>query len=246
MDRLRATIPVPRMAPYEAACAGTNVDPIDLYRWAGSVALAVFDDLGALEIAMRSAMARELATQYGTKWYGRTDLLDDDTLKLIEQAWRVGRLGQLSATPDVIHGKLVATLMFGFWVKILGRGGHQGKGVARQRRIYDTALWKPALRTAFPNVGNLERARVETAARRVQSLRNRVAHHEHIVWGVPLPGEKLPDKSIVRLSVTEAHESLLSLAGFVDSDLESWLRQYSQVPAVLARCPLPTTNNLLL
>ena len=50
MDRLRATIPEPRMAPYEKACAGTSVDPIDLYPWAGKVALAVFDDLGTVEV----------------------------------------------------------------------------------------------------------------------------------------------------------------------------------------------------
>lgn len=246
MDRLRATIPSPRMARYSAACAGTSVDPIDLYRWAGGVALAVFDDLGHLEIAMRSAMAQELSSLYGLQWHARTDLLDDETLKLISTARRVGRLDQLGASSDVFHGKLVATLMFGFWVKILGRGGYQGQGAARQRRIYDTFLWKAALRKAFPNVGDLDRAVVEASARRVQALRNRVAHHEHIVWGVPIPGERQQDGSTVRLSLTQAHGSLLSLAGFVDSSLESWLRQYSRVDAELAKCPLPTTTTLLL
>lgn len=95
MDRLRATIPSPRMARYSAACAGTSVDPIDLYRWAGGVALAMFDDLGHLEIAMRSAMAHELSALYGLQWHTRTDLLDDETLKLIRTARRVGGLTNL-------------------------------------------------------------------------------------------------------------------------------------------------------
>lgn len=246
MHRLRATIPAARLAPYERACAGTKVDAVDLYRWASSVALAVFDDLGVVEVAMRSAMARELETAYGSQWFRRTDLLDDDTSKLIDDAWRVGRLGQLTGTPDVIHGKLVATLMFGFWVKILGRGTYQGKGTSRQRRIYDTTLWKPALRNAFPNVGNLDRARVETAARRVQALRNRIAHHEHIVWGVPLPGENNPDGSILRMPVTAAHETLLTLAGYVDSGLEDWLRQYSQVNDRLSLRPVSDPSRFLL
>jgi hypothetical protein len=234
------------MAPYVQACSGTPLDPIELYRWAGAVALAVFDDLASLEVAMRSAMGRELAGAHGLTWFQRMDLLDDDTLKLIDQAWKVGRLGKLAAAPDVINGKLVATLMFGFWVKVLGRGGFNTGSGARQRRIYDTLLWKTALRSAFPNVGALDRARVETAARQVQALRNRIAHHEHIVWGVPLPGEVNANKSIVRLSVTDAHENLLTLAGFVDSGLEGWLRQYSQVPALLAACPLPDRSRLLL
>lgn len=246
MHRLRATIPTARLAPYDTACFGTDVDSIDLYRWASSVALAVFDDLATLEVSMRSAMARELEAAHGIQWYRRTELLDDDTLKLINDAWRVGRLGQLTRPLDVIHGKLVATLMFGFWVKILGRGTYQGQGANRLRRIYDTTLWKPALRHAFPNVGDLDRALVETAARRVQALRNRIAHHEHIVWGVPLPGETNPDGTIVRLPVSEAHETLLTLAGYVDAGLESWLRQHSQVSARLALCPISDTSRLLL
>lgn len=141
MHRLRATIPAARIARYEEACADTDIDPMELYRWAGALALSVFDDLAKLEVAMRSAMARELAACYGLDWHRRTDLLDDDTLKLIKIAWRTGGLDQLKSRPDVVHGKLVATLMFGFWVKILGRGGYQGQH-PRQRRIYDTTLWK--------------------------------------------------------------------------------------------------------
>lgn len=247
MDRLRATIPAPRLAPYETACAGTSVDPIILYRWAGSVALAAFDDLGHVEVAMRSAMGRELAAAHGLQWFQRTDLLDNDTLKLIEGAWKMGRLSQLTAPPEVIHGKLVATLMFGFWIKVLGRGTYfQEEGGPRQRRIYDTLLWKSALRMAFPNVGNVDRARVEAAARKVQALRNRIAHHEHIVWGVPLPGEQSPDGAFVRLSVSEAHETLLTLAGFVDTGLEEWLRENSKVSTLLAANPVSDATRFLL
>lgn len=85
-----------------------------LYRCAGAMALGVSDDLATLEVAMRSAMARALADHYGLEWYRRTDLLDDVTLRLIADAWRVGRLGQLDAGLEVVHGKLAATLMFGF------------------------------------------------------------------------------------------------------------------------------------
>ena len=246
MHRLRAVIPTARMAPYDTACAGTGVNSIVLYRWASAVALAVFDDLATLEVAMRSAMARELVLAYGPTWYRRTDVLDDGTLKLVDDAWRVGRLGQLNGPPDMIHGKLVATLMFGFWVKMLGRGTYQGQGASRSRRIYDTTLWKPALRNAFPNVGALDRAVVETAARRVQALRNRIAHHEHIIWGVPMAGELNPDGSIVRLPVSEVHEALLSLAGYVDAGLEAWMRQHTQVTVQLALCPVSDRTRFLL
>lgn len=188
---------------------------------------------------MRSAMARELATRYGLEWFRRADLLDDETIRLVEEAWRVARIGRLTAGEEVIHGKLVASLMFGFWVKLLGRGGYQGEGTARERRIYDTVLWKPALRRAFPFAPALGRGRVESAARRVQALRNRIAHHEHIVWGVPIAGETGPGGSIVRLPLLEAHDTLVLLAGFVDANLAGWLRDNSRVRDVLDRCPVP-------
>lgn len=50
---------------------------------------------------MRSGMAWELAEAHGIEWYPRTDLLDEETLKLIDAAWRVGRLGQLTGSLDV-------------------------------------------------------------------------------------------------------------------------------------------------
>jgi hypothetical protein len=238
MNRLRASIPAARIARYDAACQHSDVDGVELYRWANSVALAVFDDLGNLEVAMRSAMARELAVRYGIDWYKRTDLLDEDTLEHIAEAWANGHLATLDAAPDVVHGKLVATLMFGFWVRILGRGGYQGEGSSRARRIYDTQLWKPALRKAFPEVGDLERARVETAARHVRFLRNRIAHHEHIVWGVPIVGERSSDGAPLRLSLREAHGTVLELAGYVSKDLRGWLDENSRVRSLIDDCPI--------
>jgi hypothetical protein len=246
VDRLRATIPAPRLAPYVRVCRGTDVDPITLYRWASDVALAVFDDVGTVEVAVRSAMAHQLARVYGLRWYEDASLLDDDTLKLVRQAFSQGRLATLAVPDDVLHGKLVATLMFGFWIKLLGRGGFQGAGDQRARRFYDEQLWKPALRHAFPNVGALERQRVEKAARRVQFLRNRVAHHEHIIWGVPLIGERSADGVPVRAALSDVHRTLKDLAGYVDADLQGWLDDHSRVPATLASCPLPGHIGLLI
>lgn len=238
MHRLRAAIPAARIARYDKVCADTDVDGMDLYRWASSVALAVFDDLGHLEVAMRSAMARELAATYGINWYERVEILDEDTLELISEAWQTGHLSKLDADSIVIHGKLVATLMFGFWVKILGKGGYQGTDEDRSRRIYDTLLWKPALRRAFPEVGDFDRSRVEASARRVRSLRNRIAHHEHIIWGVPIAGEQDSSGTPVRLSLTEAHDNLIELAGYVDKGLAGWLMENSRVHTLIEECPV--------
>lgn len=96
---------------------------------------------------MRSAMARELRTAYGNEWYASRELFDDDAARKLATAWSQGGLGQLRDAPDadldVVEGKLVAEVMFGFWVQLLGKGSYAGRPPLRQRRIYDTLLWQP-------------------------------------------------------------------------------------------------------
>ena len=242
VHRLIGTIPGARFARYVTACQGTGVEPIEVYLWASRVALAMFDDLGHVEVALRTAIAERLYDTYGSRWFERTDILDYPTFKLIQDAKRSGGLGDLQVDESVYHGKLVATLMFGFWVKILGKGTN----FDGQRRIYDTLIWKAAVREAFPNVGDLEREKVERAARDVKELRNRVAHHEHIVWGVPLPGKRDTSGRMRRMSVTEAHNVLLRLAGYVDRGLHDWVVDNSRVPLAIQDCPLPSLDRFRL
>jgi len=239
MHPLRATVPEIRLQRYDQACRhDPEVDGVELYIWARSVALAVFDDIGHVEVAMRSAMAKELANTYGLLWYEQDAILDDGAVELVDEAKRRSRVWDLPDDAALVHGKVVATLMFGFWVKLLGRGMYRDHGGSRERRIYDTLVWKAAAHNAFPNVGELERQRVEGVARHVQALRNRIAHHEHVVWGIPLAGEKDVEGEPVRISLGAAHEKVLELAGFIDSGLASWLRQNSAVQACIDACPI--------
>jgi len=151
--RLRTSIPHPRLAPYERAVASTRIDAIELYAWNRSISLALFDEIATLEVAMRSAMATELVATFGLRWFADDGLFDDDAEAAIMQAWRQGGLAALErkgADPEMIHGKLVASFMFGFWVKLLGKGEFSRKNEPlRRRRIYDTTLWKPCLCRAF-------------------------------------------------------------------------------------------------
>ncbi|PPG61967.1 hypothetical protein C5C69_06545 [Rathayibacter sp. AY1C7] len=234
------------MRRYDHACRhDPDVDGIELYRWATAVGLAVFDDLGHVEVAMRSAMAKELAHEYGLAWYTEGDILDQSAVESVMEATTRTRLSKLPDDPQVVHGKLVASMMFGFWVNLLGRGQYNETNGRRERRIYDTIIWKKAVRRAFPNVGDLDRQRVEGVARRVQALRNRIAHHEHIVWGVPIAGVVGDDNAPLRIPLVDAHAAVIELAAFIDEDLASWLKQHSAVAAVIDKCPIFPADLLL-
>lgn len=235
---LASFVPARRLALYRNV-VGTDSAALEaFYIWSQEVSFSLFRDIGALEVAMRSAMARELVSEFGIDWYSSSgDLFDDDALRSLSTAWRQAGLQALSDDPavgaDVVEGKLVAATTFGFWVQLLGKGSYCGKQPFRQRRIYDTLLWKPALSKAFPLAPS--RRDTERKAYLVQTTRNRIAHHEHIIWAIPLPGQGR------RVAVTDALGSLLDLAGYLSLDTRSWIESHSGVQRHLADCPVDPT-----
>ena len=72
---------------------------------------------------------------------------------------------------------------------------------------------------------------------RVNALRNRVAHHEPLIHGFPLPGQRLADGGARRLTAEEGFDDLVRLAAMLDRELARLLRRTSAVPDVLARRP---------
>jgi hypothetical protein len=68
-------IPEVRLQRYRTVANAQSVDVAKLYRWNSQVALAIFDDLGVLEVAMRSAMANELLSTFGSKWFNNPSFL---------------------------------------------------------------------------------------------------------------------------------------------------------------------------
>jgi len=88
----------------------------------------------------------------------------------------------------------IAQLAFGFWLTLLARR-------------FDTILWRPAIRNAFPHKTPLIRQDVYNAIDRVKNLRNRIAHHE------PIYTRNLPD------DLTH----LVDAASWICPDTAQWL-----------------------
>ncbi|MGM9335097.1 Abi family protein [Streptomyces murinus] len=167
---------------------------MELYLWNVRLSAAFGEVIALAEVILRNAMAEQLATAYGATWYARTELFDDRTMSGFKTTWRnitmpadpaTGKPAQktLHAVPA---GKIVAESTFGCWVNLLDKGGTRGDGPYRKNVDYDSTLWWKALHKAFPNSGG-KRTTVFTTASHVRSLRNRAAHHEPLIDGVPLP-----------------------------------------------------------
>lgn len=229
---LERSITPTRMSTYLAE-AGDDADQArKLYLWDRELAVAFLADLAILEVALRNAMSAQLEAKWGLAWYENRDMpLDDRSMTTLSTAWnRIN--GPKTA------GKLVAQCMFGFWRGLLDKGDYAGKPPRRVRCDYEV-LWRGVLDKAFP--GGRAQAKADgqrwnreyalAIVTRVNELRNRVAHHEPLVRGFPLPGQTN------RMSAQDAHLYTLRLAAMLDRDLHSFLLSRSHVPELLKSRP---------
>ncbi|MFI6875754.1 Abi family protein [Streptomyces sp. NPDC050400] len=229
--------------PFLAATA-TPAAAMELYLWNVRLSAAFGEVIALAEVILRNAMAEQLAAEYGATWYARAELFDDRTMNGFRTTWRnitlpadptTGKSAQkyLRAVPA---GKLVAESTFGCWVNLLDKGGTRGDGPYRKNVDYDSTLWRKALPKAFPNSGG-KRTTVFTTASHVRSLRNRTAHHEPLIDGVPLPGQADRRGNTRRLTLPDAHTNVLRLVEYIDKDVATWHGQTSRVPELLRSRP---------
>jgi hypothetical protein len=128
--------------------------------------------------------------------------------KLVDQIVRARAQATRNGKNPEIHGKVVAELTFGVWRYMLAA-------------TYQTTLWAPALRRAFPHLGSQKREAVYTPVDHLNALRNRIAHHE----------------PIHRQNLEARHKELLRVARWIDPAAAAWIEQTSRVPQVLAARP---------
>lgn len=222
-----------RLGTYLAVAAGDKAWARALYLWDRELAVAFLADIALLEVALRNAMNERMSARWGPQWYARVDVpLDDRSCRQLADAWSRIRGDR---TPD----RVVAQCMFGFWTGLLDKGDHVGRPPRRVRCDYDVHLWRACLDRAF--LGGRAQARADNdkwgrsyahqVVGRVNILRNRVAHHEPLINGYPLGGQRQ------RLSAQDGHADCLRLAAMLDRDLHSLLQAHSAVPSILARRP---------
>lgn len=236
---LRKAISSDRITTYAAAATAAGCDELDLYVWDRDLAAAVLADIAIVEVALRNAVHDALSNAFGASdWYLQDIGLDDRSRRALAEAWN--RLTKPKRTP----GRVVARLMLGFWAGLLDAGGYYGQPPQAFKADYEQ-LFRSVLRRAFPGGRTEARAAgaqftrewVHSTVTVIQDLRNRAAHHEPLVGGVPLNGQKDKHGNPVRLTVQQGHEACLLLARMLDRDLGSWLALNSTVPALLASMP---------
>ena len=202
------------------------------------MAVAMFSDIAIVEVALRNALNDALVSMYGPDWYSKDIGLDDRSRAALAAAW--------NPMPKAIRtqGRLVSHLMFGFWEQLLNTGGYVGKEPQAFKMNYED-LWRAGLSKAFRG-GRQEAHAAQARFSRdwtsgivvaVKAIRNRAAHHEPFLLGVPLPGQKDQHGNPLRLSASDAHERYMQLCRMLDRSLAQWLRKTSTVPDLILAKP---------
>jgi hypothetical protein len=210
-DKVSEALKADLFAPQGALCSTGCHRALHWYEWETQVAGAFFELLRHLERTLARAVAREL-----TEHFGRGNWWDDPRIRLHYVARqkiddlvydRSGNRRNLT-TEDVQR-----ELTMGFWVALLGRGND-----------YETRLWRPALRHAFPGYRGT-RADVHRTLDYLRTFRNRVAHLEPI-------GSR---------DLEADRRSIYRVLGYLSADVAQWAIKADRVEGIIVARPQQCT-----
>lgn len=207
-----------------------------LYQWNKELSSAAMWLACDLEVALRNTIHNQLELHFArSDWWASPDLrLDDETRGMLAKAVTKHRkaLDRGTATP----GRVIADLMFGSWVNLVGAGGRTSLG---EKLDYETNLWRPAIRLGFATGQTNARGRQRRPTRQdvfdraanFKKLRNRMAHHEPIHQGIVSHGGGS------RISLVDVWNGGLELLGWMNGDLAHLHMTEQLVPTIYAARP---------
>lgn len=199
-DAVEAALSLERFARYVAWAEGDRPRAVELYTLNTQVSEALYVPLQALEVALRNRIHTVMSEAHGPGWFhpeaGRV------TERQAEQV-RTALAELAEAGKPIEDGRVVAALTFSFWTSMFGREQDD--------------LWKRTLHRIATRDGRFL-ARKDFTARltQVRLLRNRIAHHEPILyWNLP-----------------KLHQSMLEMTRWLSPAMDDWRETVDRFPVV--------------
>jgi hypothetical protein len=219
-----------RLSRYLNACKGDETKTISLYKYNILLSQALYPLISVLEVALRNGIDRELtkffsdnrwlitqrnqfANHTGMVYKGKdgniiSDHFFTEKLKKAEDKLIFRKI-------PISHGKLLAELTFGFWVK-----------------FFDTnsiKILKGTPLQAFVNKPHIKLAAVHSHLNSIVALRNRISHSEPVCFN--LSGE------LCLITIQKYETNIIEALNWLDTDLGLWstgMNTFSQIYAKIA------------
>ncbi|MGH3098180.1 MAG: hypothetical protein ACRDMV_19535 [Streptosporangiales bacterium] len=218
-ENVRAWLGSPRLERYLSAVGGDDALALRLYDWNAKVAAAALVDVGHLEVALRNSYDRQLSRRYpGWAVDESEDLFsrvqgDPRTQRaqrtLDERSRREVTSAARGLGGNPSHGQVVAALSFGFWGQL-----------TRAERT--ATFWTPMIQYSFPR--GKRRGAVHALVQNTIRFRNRLAHNEPVFS--------------TRTGLRQRLQEVRTLFELVHPQASAWTEEHSDVPALVAKCPV--------
>lgn len=212
-DPFRGGISAKKLWPYMEAMGNRQIKAAELFLFDGRLGAAFLEPLRLVELVMRELIHRELTRHYGEYWMLLPDVIDGRSLEKVEATLiRVGK----GAPAD----RIVSDLNLGLWAGLLQKGGPSALDSKKSIKHKET-IWNPALSKVFC-YGAPQRKEVATTLLRISYLRNRIAHHEPIIFGIIQPGTIIKNKQLKQEPIS-AFLELIRIAQYMSPSLAAFL-----------------------
>jgi len=170
---IRASLSPTRISTYDSEYPiGTcQTKAIQLYAWNAQTSGALLTPLHLCEITIRNAISQAIENAYCSNWH--LDTTFETSLPSPPSGYNPRRDLIKTRAKSTSVGQVISELKFVFWQSML-------------TKRHDNKIWNNHLRSVFPNTDpgkSIKEIRVglHSDIESVRRLRNRVAHHEHIL-----------------------------------------------------------------
>jgi Abi-like protein len=204
-----------RLSRYVTACNGDGDKAIMLYKYNIQASQAIYPIISILEVGLRNAIDRELTTKFNdgawlinqrNQFANHPNMVYKDRHgNVIVDHFFTEKLnraeGKLTYRQiPISHGKLLAELTFGFWVKFFDSNSIKIlKGVPLQ---------------AFKNKPHIKLAGVHSHLNFIVTVRNRIAHNEPICFN--------NTGQICLVTLSKYEDNIMEALRWLDTDLHLW------------------------
>jgi hypothetical protein len=214
-SEIEAVLSLERFARYLEWAGGDRAMALEFYVLTTRLSEALYTPLQMLEVALRNRIHGVMTAAHHDRWF------EDDRFLMAgnQQSQLFKAIEDLASDKrELTAGRMVAALTFSFWTAMLSP-------------IYD-ALWQTTLhKIARRQDGKgLRRKDFSRPLAQIRTLRNRVAHHEPIIyWNLP-----------------KHYEAIIQLTEWLSPSAANWSRTHSRFvdayPAEGVRLHLPDSQ----
>lgn len=209
-----------------------------LYFWDSQIAGSLWPAVALVEVLVRNAMNDELCDYFDVRhedgWHtlvrnGEESISSAEEGNRLKEKYilltnkdylafelKLNEIGRKARSSPISGDFFVGKVSLGMWLSLLNNGD---SGPGRGHLNYEQTLWKPCLIDAFPNYEG-KRSQLRDELNRFAKLRNRIAHHEHLLG---------------RRNLMKDAENIIRIAGYIDEQVAGIIDDNNRFRSVMGQ-----------